>query len=96
MVAPPLIVATKSKLNAPTNNQFKPPTINKIKAILSRYFIFNTPSKFDKPRVTRLFFIYENNDSGKKLFSIIFLNHFFIIKNFMIQLKSRQKQSHYL
>ena len=45
---------------------------------------FLAPSKFDKPRVTRLFFIYENNDSGKKLFSIIFLNHFFIIKNFMI------------
>ena len=70
VVAPPLIVATKSKLNAPTNNQFKPPTINKIKAIISRYFIFNTPSKFDKPRVTRLFFIYENNDSGKKFFQL--------------------------
>ena len=36
VVEPPAIIATKSNSNKPTNNQFSPPTINKVNAIASK------------------------------------------------------------
>lgn len=40
---PPKSVATKSNWKIPTNNQFKPPTINRTSAITSSVFMVESP-----------------------------------------------------